>query len=87
MTDPNDDMRLQVGRVDGQLSALESRLDRHENFVIQKLAMIEDKLDRALLARAQNAGAIRAVHWIGSAVASLAAWALGHFTGSSAGSH
>ena len=87
MTDPHDDTRLQLGRVDGQLSALESRIDRHETFVTQKLALIEDKLDRALLARASNAGAVRAIHWIASVAASLVAWALGHFTGTTTGGH
>ncbi len=82
---PDDDTRLQLGRVDGRLSALESRFDRHEHFVTQKLASIEDKLDRALLTRARNAGTWRALHWVASAVISLIAWIAGHLTGSSTG--
>jgi hypothetical protein len=84
---PDDDTRLHLGRVDGRLSALESRFDRHENFVTQKLASIEEKLDRALLKGAQAAGTWRAIHWVASAVISLIAWIAGHLTGSSAGGH
>lgn len=87
MTDPNEDARLHLGRVDGKLSALESRFDRHEDFVIRKLTGIEDKLDQALLVRARNAGTIRAVHVIGSAVLSVIAWVAGHLTSSINGNH
>jgi hypothetical protein len=87
MPDSSDDTRLHLGRVDGRLSALESRFDRHEHFVTQKLASIEDKLDRALLNRARNAGMWRAVHWIASAAISLLAWLVGHLTGAANGGH
>ena len=87
MTETHDDTRLQLGRVDGRLSALENRIDRHETYVVKELGAINDKLDRALLAQAQGAGAFRAVHWIVSALASVAAWVLGHVTGSSASGH
>lgn len=87
MTDPHDDTRQQLGRVDGLLTALEGRIDRHESFVSQKLALIEDKLDQALLTHARNAGAVRVIHWVASVLASLAAWALGHFTGATGSGH
>ena len=87
MTDTHDDTRQQLGRVDGLLTALEGRIDRHESFVTQKLASIEEKLDQALLTHARNAGAARVIHWVASVVASLAAWALGRFTGSPGTGH
>lgn len=87
MPDSSDDTRLHLGRVDGRLSALEGRFDRHEHFVTQKLASIEDKLDRALLRGARNAGMWRALHWVASAVLSLLAWVAGHLTGSATGGH
>jgi len=87
MTCPDDNTRLHLGRVDGRLSALETRFDRHETFVTQKLASIEDKLDRVLLKGAHTAGTWRAIHWVASGVISLLAWVAGHLTGSSAGGH
>jgi hypothetical protein len=87
MAESQNDTRLQLGRVDGRLSALESRIDRHETFVTQKLGLIEEKLDQALFARARNSGTMRAIHWAASGIASVIAWALGHFATSSPGGH
>ena len=81
MTDNHDDTALQIGRMDGRLSALESRIDRHENYVTQKLTLIEDKLDRALLVQAQGTAIARTLHWGVGALFSVAAWFLGRATG------
>lgn len=80
MTDIHEDTALQIGRMDGLLSALESRIDRHETFVTQKLALIEDKLDRALLVQAQGTAIARTLHWGIGALFSVAAWFLGRAT-------
>jgi len=82
MTDHDPDLRLQLGRMDGRLSALESRIDRHESFVTEKLAVIDGKLDRVLLDHASSHGALRALRWAIGTAASLAAWAVGHFVSS-----
>ncbi len=81
MTDIHEDTALQIGRMDGRLSALESRIDRHENYVTQKLTLIEDKLDRALLVQAQGTAIARTLHWGIGAVFSVLAWFLGRASG------
>ena len=81
MTVSHDDTALQIGRMDGRLSALESRIDRHESFVTQKLASIEDKLDRALLVQAQGTAIARTLHWVIGSIFSVLAWLLGRATG------
>jgi len=87
MTDHRDDIRMQLGRVDGRLSALESRIDRNEIFVANKLAVIDDKLDRALLVQAQGTAVARTLHWALSALLSIGAWFHGHFTQTGTGGH
>ncbi len=86
MTDSHEDNFLQIGRMDGRLSALESRIDRHENFVSQKLALIESKLDRALLAQAQGTAIARTLHWGIGVLFSIGAWLLGRY-GTPGGTH
>ncbi len=80
MTDISEDTTLQIGRMDGRLSALESRIDRHESFVTGKLTLIEDKLDRALLVQAQGAAIARTLHWVFTGLFSVLGWLLGHIT-------
>lgn len=80
MTDSHDDTALQIGRMDGRLSALESRIDRHESYVTQKLTLIEDKLDRALLVQAQGTAIARTLHWCIAALLTVAGWFAGRFT-------
>jgi hypothetical protein len=80
MTDIHEETALQIGRMDGRLSALESRIDRHESFVTQKLALIEDKLDRALLVQAQGTAIARTLHWVIAALLSVAGWFAGRAT-------
>ncbi len=80
MTETPDDIALQIGRMDGRLSALESRIDRHESFVTQKLALIDDKLDRALLMQAQGTGIARTLHWGFGALLTVAGWFVGRAT-------
>ena len=86
MTENLEDTSLQIGRMDGRLSALETRIDRHENFVTQKLALIEDKLDRALLAQAQGTAIARTLQWGIGALFSVGAWLLGRY-GTPGGTH
>ncbi len=71
---------LQIGRMDGRLIALESRMDRHEIFVGTKLATIESKLDDVLMAQAAGTGGTRATRWIIGLAVSTAAWFAGHLT-------
>ncbi len=78
---------LQIGRMDGRLIALESRMDRHEIFVGSKLATIENKLDDVLMAQASGNGGTRATRWIVGIVLSIAAWLAGHLTQPPPGSH
>jgi len=78
---------MQLGRVDGRLSALEGRIDRNEIFVANKLAAIDDKLDRALLIQAQGTAIARILHWALSVLLSVGAWFHGHFTQTGAGGH
>ena len=53
---------LHIGRMDGRLTALESRIDRHEVFVTAKLNAIETKLDDALMTQAAGSGNAKAIH-------------------------
>lgn len=78
---------LQIGRMDGRLIALESRLDRHEIFVGSKLAMIESKLDDVLLSQAAGTGGTRAARWLIGIALSIAGWFAGHITQPPPGSH
>jgi hypothetical protein len=80
MTERPEDIALQIGRLDGRLSALESRIDRHETFVTQKLATIEEKLDRALLVQAQGTAIARTLQWGIGALFSVIGWVLGRMT-------
>lgn len=77
----------QIGRMDGRLTALESRMDRHEIFVGAKLATIESKLDDVLMAQAAGTGGTRATRWIIGIGLSIAAWLAGHLTQPPPGSH
>ena len=85
MTENHDDNAQQIGRMDGRLSALESRIDRHESYVTQKLTLIEDKLDRALLFQAQGTAIARTLHWGIGAMLTVAGWFVGRAT--SGGGH
>ena len=80
MTDRQEDIALQIGRLDGRLSALESRIDRHEGFVTKKLGTIEDKLDHALLVQAQGTAIARTLQWGIGALFSVIDWVLGRAT-------
>ena len=51
MPDISGPTNLHIGQMDGRLTALESRIDRHETFVTAKLTAIETKLDDVLLRR------------------------------------
>ena len=71
---------LHIGRMDGRLTALESRMDRHEVFVTAKLNAIETKLDDALMTQAAGSGNAKAIRWIVGITISIAAWLHGHLT-------
>ena len=71
---------LHIGMIDGRLTALESRMDRHEIFVTTKLNAIETKLDDALMAQAVGTGSTKAIRWIVGIAISIAAWLHGHLT-------
>ena len=71
---------LHIGRMDGRLTALESRMDRHEIFVTAKLNAIETKLDDALMEQAAGTGNAKAIRWIVGITISIAAWLHGHLT-------
>jgi hypothetical protein len=86
MTDARDTSSMLIGRMEGRLSALESRIDRHESFVTQKLALIDEKLDRALLVQAQGTAIARTLHWGVGALLSLGAWFVGRY-GAPGGGH
>ena len=43
MPDTTERTNLLIGRMDGRLTALESRIDRHETFTTAKLNAIETK--------------------------------------------
>jgi hypothetical protein len=70
----------QIGRMDGRLTALESRLDRHEIFVTAKLNAIDTKLDEALMMQVAGIGNSKAIRWIIGLAISVAAWFAGHLT-------
>lgn len=74
------DTNLYIGRMDGRLTALESRMDRHENFVGAKLGIIEVKLDEVLMAQAAGSGSNKAIRWIVGVAFSVGAWLHGHYT-------
>ncbi len=71
---------LHIGRMDGRLTALESRIDRHETFVTAKLNAIETKLDDVLMAQAAGTGNTKAIRWIVGITLSIGAWLLGYLT-------
>ena len=71
---------LHIGRMDGRLTGLESRMDRHETFVTVKLDAIETKLDDALMAQATGNGNTKAIRWIVGITISIGAWLAGHLS-------
>jgi hypothetical protein len=77
---------LLIGRMDGRLTALESRIDRHEVFTTGKLNAIETKLDDVLMAQAAGTGNMKAIRWIIGIVISIGAWVHGHLS-QSPGTH
>ena len=80
MTDVPARTNLHIGRMDGRLTALESRIDRHEIFVGAKLNAIETKLDDVLMAQAAGTGSSKAIRWIIGFAISIGAWLHGHMT-------
>lgn len=80
MADLPGDNSLHIGRMDGRLTGLESRMDRHETFVTAKLDAIETKLDDALMAQAAGNGNTKAIRWIVGITISIAAWLAGHLS-------
>lgn len=80
MADMPGHTNLHIGRMDGRLTALESRIDRHETFVTTKLNAIETKLDDVLMAQAAGTGNSRAIRWIIGIILSISAWLHGHLT-------
>lgn len=70
-------LSLQVGRLDGRLGAVENRVDRYENMMTAKLAVMDAKLDGIAAAVAQRAG--ERVSY--GAVARFAMWAVGLSSG------
>ncbi len=80
MPDMPGDTNLHIGRMDGRLTALESRIDRHESFVGTKLGIIEAKLDEVLMAQASGLGSNWAFRWIVGVALSVGAWLHGHYT-------
>lgn len=80
MPDISGPTNLHIGQMDGRLTALESRIDRHETFVTAKLTAIETKLDDVLLAQAAGTGGTKAIRWIVGITISVGAWLHGHLT-------
>ena len=86
MPDTTERTNLLIGRMDGRLTALESRIDRHETFTTAKLNAIETKLDDVLMAQAAGTGNTKAIRWIIGIAISIGAWVHGHLS-QSTGTH
>lgn len=75
---PTDDgsapMALRIGRIEGSLDALEARVGRHEDFVGEKLATIDTKLDLAIARQDQSTAIVRVGRWVLTLLASASGW-------------
>lgn len=74
-------LHMQVGRIDGRLEALESRMTRHETEVRSQLNGMDTKLDTIQKTLAERGGIARGgfgvVSAIGGALTLAAAWISG----------
>ena len=63
---PADDLGLEyrVGQIDGRVSTMESRMDRHEVEMRSHLVSIDGKLDSLLESRAERTAVMRAEMWV-----------------------
>ncbi|MFI4982709.1 MAG: hypothetical protein ACHQIO_20350 [Nevskiales bacterium] len=78
MTEHADNAERELGRLDGRVFAIETRVDRLESNTVAELAAIRAEL-RVIgntLAAARGGGSV--LHWLITAIVSLAAWFHGH---------
>jgi hypothetical protein len=75
---PDVSLHLEVGRLDGRLGALETRMDRHELETRAQLVLVVGKLDEIQTTLAERGGATKGnlsvFRWLLSAGAVAAAW-------------
>lgn len=80
-----EDVHRDLGRQDGRIGALESRVGRIESDMRASLEGINTKLDRIQETMAQNKGAARngvtVVHWLLTGLGIIAAYLSGHAGG------
>ncbi|MDE2197897.1 MAG: hypothetical protein KGJ41_02655 [Rhodospirillales bacterium] len=67
-----------LGRLEANVAAIESRLERLDVSAAARMSVIELKLDGVTNALAQSMGAMKLVHWAGGALFA----ALGYFANS-----
>lgn len=65
---------LRLGRVEGRLDAMESRMGRHETYVGEQLRIILEKLDRALAVQSQSTTTMRLISKIFIWLAGASGW-------------
>lgn len=72
------DLNREVGRLDGRMQAMESRIERHEDDVRSRLDKMDGKLDEIQETLAKAAGERSSSssigHWVLAAITALAAW-------------
>ncbi len=73
---------MKVGQIEGQLTSLERRMDRHETTVWSKLDGMDGKIDRieTMLSagNGEQRGRAGLMHWIATAAGMALAWWSGH---------
>jgi hypothetical protein len=74
---PIDDLNRELGRLDGRVSAMESRADRFETAVNGGLAMVNKKLDDVQSTLNQGRGGFRMAHIIFALALAAASLLLG----------
>jgi hypothetical protein len=74
---PMEDVNREMGRLDGRVSALESRADRFESAINAGLALVNKKLDDVQTTLNQGKGGIKVFHVIAGLTVALASVLLG----------
>ncbi len=64
MPDDIPSLDYRVGQIDGRVTTMESRMDRHETEMRSRLVSIDGKLDSLLETRAERTAIVRAEIWI-----------------------